>query len=128
MFKNLKITNNFKCNGNLKFQNFSLLEGLLKNKSFKGNNYISSKILGKNQSVLLKESPFHYPVAKKVLNNSSRDLSIISNYNVNVTFSIKKLKYSTILKIVDSDYGNINSLYTPKSTITSLFIDYTPKL
>lgn len=128
MFKRIKISNNFKCSGNLRFQNFSVLENILKKKSFKGTNYNCSSVLGKNNSVLLKESPFHYPIAKKVLNNTTKNISIISNFTVNVPFIKKKIKYSSLLKLVEKNSDNMNSLYTPKSTLVSLYIDYTPKI
>lgn len=125
MFKRIKITSNFNKNASLCYKNFSILEEILKIKLL-GGNYKSSKVLGANKSILLKESPFHYPTAKKILNNKSQLISLSSEYVINGNYLKKNLTFFKLKSFTSYDKNNLNSLYTPSSTIVSTFIDYTP--
>ena len=128
MFNKVKIAYAYECNGMLNFQKFKILEQLLCLNSSKHSSTCISKQTGFNQSTLLKESPFHYPIAKKILNNTRKRMVIGNKY-----FLKKKIKYSCLnssilKKLVYLDAPHLNSLYTLKESRVSVFVKYTPSI
>jgi len=128
MFNKIKVKYLYECNGMLNFEKFEILEQMLCLSNGKYNySHISNK-MGFNNSILLKESPFHYPIAKKVLNNTKKNIVIENCYNLKKKLPKSYLDIKSLEQLVALDTPCLNSLYTIKASKISVFIDYTPTL
>lgn len=136
MFNSIKLVFIVEIPNFSKFNNLQILEQvlLLLNNKFKYFSTSISKTLGKNTAYTIKESPFHYPVAKKILSKSRRLVTInkeIVPYTIknkpncfikpNVGFTIIKYLLNTLTL-------NTNSLFTIKSTNIIINLNYKPDL
>lgn len=84
--------------------------------------------INKNNGILLKESPFHYPIAKKVLSKKKNIFSIERSF----FFNGKKHFYLYDIKKTFSIFFNINrtglsSLFYLRNTKCSFVVLYRPR-
>ena len=112
------------------FGNLKLLNSLLSVLGSKNNLFscLVSNKLGTNTGFVIKESPFHYPVAKTVLSNSNRLITLKSNLLISGT--TYKTNFNSISNLSKSIFNvfilRTNSLLTHKKTTVSIYINYRP--